>query len=232
MSAIRFSCPRCSRLFDVPAENAGQKFDCSCGQRLQVPLPSPDRTILGKLEPSAQDQAPATFASEPNPVGAPVAAGAAVEPPPLPWAKPVPLTVRVFATGFVRKFTTSEPFATVLDEIREMLHSLNLSVDKAWRIEGELMRWTSFIRKVEVSGRITRDTETNEINVDLSWTCAISESGWVFLALIAVATCGAGLLIIVPVVVGLSFFEGRTEKEVAGIFESAANNLEHNLKGA
>jgi hypothetical protein len=32
---IRFSCPRCRRVYDAPI--AGMKFNCACGQRVQVP---------------------------------------------------------------------------------------------------------------------------------------------------------------------------------------------------
>lgn len=46
---IRFTCTACSRAFDAPAESAGRKFECSCGQRVQVPTPT-NKTVLGKVE--------------------------------------------------------------------------------------------------------------------------------------------------------------------------------------
>jgi hypothetical protein len=68
--SIHFTCPRCQRAFDAPTLNSGQKFDCGCGQRLQIPpAPAPplNKTVLGKVEdelpwatPIAQQSAPET----------------------------------------------------------------------------------------------------------------------------------------------------------------------------
>jgi DNA-directed RNA polymerase subunit RPC12/RpoP len=45
---IRFSCPQCERVLEVPSDQAGVKLPCpSCGQRLKAPLPI-DKTVYGK----------------------------------------------------------------------------------------------------------------------------------------------------------------------------------------
>ncbi len=49
---IRFSCPACKTAFDAKPVNAGAKFNCTkCGQRLQVPSPPANKTVLGTIEP-------------------------------------------------------------------------------------------------------------------------------------------------------------------------------------
>jgi hypothetical protein len=56
--SYRFSCPRCNRVYDGQDGAAGRKFDCSCGQRLEVPatpLPPPNKTVLGKVEEPAKE---------------------------------------------------------------------------------------------------------------------------------------------------------------------------------
>jgi transcription elongation factor Elf1 len=51
-NTIRFSCPRCRTGFESPASQAGTKFHCSaCGQRIEVPAPPPNKTVLGSLDP-------------------------------------------------------------------------------------------------------------------------------------------------------------------------------------
>ena len=66
MSTLRFSCRNCARVFNAQIKNAGKKFDCSCGQRLQIPAPpnSPlNKTVVGKvvdgLAPAVQPIQPA-----------------------------------------------------------------------------------------------------------------------------------------------------------------------------
>ena len=47
---IRFACPACSTPYEVPDANAGHKTNCPrCGQRLQVPIPPPSKTMLAPL---------------------------------------------------------------------------------------------------------------------------------------------------------------------------------------
>lgn len=47
---IQFLCPRCSVTLSVPDSAGGQKTHCpQCGQRLQVPLPPPNKTMLAPL---------------------------------------------------------------------------------------------------------------------------------------------------------------------------------------
>src|SRR5262249_28545151 len=51
-SVIRCICPRCKSTLEVPERNAGKKGRCpSCGQRLRVPLPPPNKTLLAPLAP-------------------------------------------------------------------------------------------------------------------------------------------------------------------------------------
>lgn len=51
---IRFNCPRCKGVLEVPAGDVGQKMPCThCGQRLQVPNPTvppppANKTMLGQ----------------------------------------------------------------------------------------------------------------------------------------------------------------------------------------
>ena len=47
---IRFSCPRCKSVLDSPDQQAGNKIECpKCQQRLQIPLPPRNKTVLGEL---------------------------------------------------------------------------------------------------------------------------------------------------------------------------------------
>src|SRR5262245_31370472 len=76
---ISFRCPRCNSLLQAPETAAGTKFNCSCGQRLQVPeppLPPLNKTVLGKLE----DYAP----PPPNPTPQAVVQAVPVAPPRAP----------------------------------------------------------------------------------------------------------------------------------------------------
>jgi lysine biosynthesis protein LysW len=71
--SIHYSCPRCAKPLESPAQMAGQKLNCpDCGQRLQIPqpgsspsVPSPNPTVLATEVPyaTAVPQAP------PSPVG-------------------------------------------------------------------------------------------------------------------------------------------------------------------
>ena len=58
---IRFACPRCKTVLERPEHEAGTKFSCpGCQQRLQVPGPPENKTILGSLvlptTPSAEQK--------------------------------------------------------------------------------------------------------------------------------------------------------------------------------
>ena len=45
---IRFSSPRCKSVIERPESDAGSKFSCgNCRQRLQVPMPPPNKTVIG-----------------------------------------------------------------------------------------------------------------------------------------------------------------------------------------
>jgi hypothetical protein len=60
---IRFFCPQCQAVYDVPDKAAGKKTSCrKCGQRLQVPRPvlptERNKTVLGKLIPPFQAPGP------------------------------------------------------------------------------------------------------------------------------------------------------------------------------
>lgn len=47
---LRFYCPMCNHSYDVPHADSGKKFPCQkCGQRIQVPIPAHNKTVLGML---------------------------------------------------------------------------------------------------------------------------------------------------------------------------------------
>jgi predicted Zn finger-like uncharacterized protein len=47
--AIQFSCPSCHTPYTVDDKNAGKKSNCAkCGQRIQVPAPVRNKTVLGE----------------------------------------------------------------------------------------------------------------------------------------------------------------------------------------
>ncbi len=55
---ISYSCPVCKSPYSVPDADAGKKSECSkCGQRIQVPAPRRNKTVLGELddEPASID---------------------------------------------------------------------------------------------------------------------------------------------------------------------------------
>ena len=85
---IRFLCPRCKAVLDQPENAAGTKLPCpSCGQRLQVPLPPENKTVLGTplgadvpITPSAVPAAlPAGGAAPPPEIPAPVTSSTHVQ---------------------------------------------------------------------------------------------------------------------------------------------------------
>jgi len=48
--SIRFASPVCQTTYVVQNRDAGKKSDCkTCGQRLQVPVPPPSKTVLGEV---------------------------------------------------------------------------------------------------------------------------------------------------------------------------------------
>lgn len=54
---IRFTCPACNASFHLPDDAAGKKGPCpKCGQRLQVPAPRPNRTVLGVMHEETRDE--------------------------------------------------------------------------------------------------------------------------------------------------------------------------------
>jgi hypothetical protein len=74
-----------NRPFDVQETSSGQKFDCSCGQRLQIPpapLPPPNKTLLGKMDDQAPAALPfATAIPAPVPDASPISDASAPEKP-------------------------------------------------------------------------------------------------------------------------------------------------------
>jgi DNA-directed RNA polymerase subunit RPC12/RpoP len=63
---IKFSCPRCGRAFEHASP--GIKFNCNCGQRLEVPSPPPNKTVLGAL---LDDAAPVNANALPTAIAVP-----------------------------------------------------------------------------------------------------------------------------------------------------------------
>jgi hypothetical protein len=61
---LQFYCPKCNTLLQAPDEKIGAKFNCTCGQRLQVPPPPDNKTVLGKLPGGESD--PASQGSVPD----------------------------------------------------------------------------------------------------------------------------------------------------------------------
>lgn len=56
---IRFVCPACRRAFDAPDVSAGNKFECSCGQRVEIPPASRKKTVLGEaIQPDTSQTKP------------------------------------------------------------------------------------------------------------------------------------------------------------------------------
>src|SRR5262245_38768316 len=79
---IRFACPSCNAAFTVPEEKAGHKATCPrCRQRILIPAPLRNVTVLGKLLPPKE-------APEP-PAATPREASYLVAPPPQ-WTPPEP----------------------------------------------------------------------------------------------------------------------------------------------
>jgi DNA-directed RNA polymerase subunit RPC12/RpoP len=51
---IQFACPRCQKVLQAEESATGNKVDCpGCGQRLQVPAPALNKTLLGTLIPES-----------------------------------------------------------------------------------------------------------------------------------------------------------------------------------
>jgi TM2 domain-containing membrane protein YozV/DNA-directed RNA polymerase subunit RPC12/RpoP len=64
---VRFACPVCSAPHEVPDDTAGKKINCqTCGQRVLVPSPTQNKTVLAKLLPeeSSGDRADASRLKE------------------------------------------------------------------------------------------------------------------------------------------------------------------------
>lgn len=97
---IRFSCPACRAVLEVADSGAASKLPCpKCGQRLQVPTPPPNKTILAPLV-SHQPGVPAAPTAIPlPPTASSIAAPAAIPVTPTapPAASAPPPTVPVVA---------------------------------------------------------------------------------------------------------------------------------------
>jgi hypothetical protein len=67
---IRFSCPTCKKVLQGTAQQGGQKIACpGCGQRLQIPTPRLDKTVLAGFvsENDAVDKKAASGRTESSP---------------------------------------------------------------------------------------------------------------------------------------------------------------------
>ena len=99
---IRYLCPKCRQLLTAKDAEAGAKLSCTqCGQRLQVPTPPPNKTMLGQLDEPAnktilgklEGERPETVPSSPRQITEPppVRRTLLVDPiPPLAEAAPEP----------------------------------------------------------------------------------------------------------------------------------------------
>jgi hypothetical protein len=88
---IRFACPTCKGIFEAPDHCGGGKVACpGCGQRLQIPLPPRDKTVLAPLVPH-QPSVPSAVASPSATVPASATSAAPPAPPApgqsLPWER-------------------------------------------------------------------------------------------------------------------------------------------------
>ncbi len=114
---IRFSCPACQSVVTVPPEKAGIKMPCpKCGQRLQVPVPDINKTVLGALI-SADPKAIAK-------AGAPAGAAAAVAAPPgghPPTPAPTPAPAKEPSWFYVRQGQRQGPVGTA--QLRDLVKS-------------------------------------------------------------------------------------------------------------
>jgi DNA-directed RNA polymerase subunit RPC12/RpoP len=64
VTMIRFACPTCKKVLQAESQQAGQKVACpGCGQRLQIPAPPRNKTVLGSLV--AENEAAAQLAASP-----------------------------------------------------------------------------------------------------------------------------------------------------------------------
>lgn len=59
------TCPRCQTTISVRDSDAGQKVACPCGQRLLVPQPPPNKTVLAPLAPTVPTQQVPTTLHQP-----------------------------------------------------------------------------------------------------------------------------------------------------------------------
>jgi len=114
---VRFACPTCQTQFDVADGRQGEKFSCNgCGQRLQIPAPSSQKTVLGSIiEPVV---GPASLAPTTDAV---------------PEVQPVSpaTTVRLFGQGLqANRFKTKRAPRKILEAVDEMLYSLGVDFDK------------------------------------------------------------------------------------------------------
>jgi hypothetical protein len=46
-----FTCPVCTKAYQLDPARAGEKFTCTCGQRLKIPAPPVAATVLGRVGP-------------------------------------------------------------------------------------------------------------------------------------------------------------------------------------
>ncbi len=91
---IEFACPKCQAVLSATDEQIGSKFACpKCSQRLKVPAPDLNRTLLGKLVARSTASQPAVAVEEPEGAGEKVS----VLPPALPLG-PLPRQALVSAT--------------------------------------------------------------------------------------------------------------------------------------
>lgn len=62
--SIRFSCPSCKSIFTVSVAEAGTKTECNvCGQRIKIPAPQKQHTVLGEIVPNIEPTVLASPAS-------------------------------------------------------------------------------------------------------------------------------------------------------------------------
>jgi transcription elongation factor Elf1 len=67
---LKFSCPTCQTVYKASLDKAGKKTNCRrCGQRLEIPVPERNKTILAPLvEAPSQQESMASAPASPSPV--------------------------------------------------------------------------------------------------------------------------------------------------------------------
>jgi DNA-directed RNA polymerase subunit RPC12/RpoP len=211
--AIIFACPTCKASYTVNDRSAGEKIDCkTCGQRVQVPSPPRNRTVLGEsVEPTA-----ATVPIDPLPP----------EPPPRPRrAEPEPDPERyrssrdrddyrprkatLYNNEESVRFYSTLSRSKLEDMIEDTVGRLGrVRFSRGGTFEVEAARFRNFATDVHILGELTEGRKDGEWNLRVSYE--VKPTG----ACIAIAIVGFFLILIGPLIL-LMPFTAKTEVQRA-----------------